>query len=216
MYNPNTGVWIENAKEDFTEHFETTYYLKYNLEKAIYSLEKIMKEKIDFSEFSNRCVYYHFYVDNLLNAIGHIRRRFFNNNANQERIERNKKEYNYILINEQGKEIYNYPIIGDNSIRNFIEHIDEKDEKLMDIGMYYGSFNVIYKGMNQQMKINLLNDKNKQNNLLNLLTKEYKILTVQDEKVKEYKLNLIELKKELEKMKLINDKIWNYLTYHIF
>ena len=56
MYNPNTGVWIENAKDDFTEHFETTYYLKYNIEKAIYSLEKIMKAKIDFSEFSNRCV----------------------------------------------------------------------------------------------------------------------------------------------------------------
>ena len=175
-----------------------------------------MKAKIDFSEFSNRCVYYHFYVDNLLNAIGHIRRRFFNNNANQERIERNKKEYNYILINEQGKEIYNYPIIGDNSIRNFIEHIDEKDEKLMDIGMYYGSFNVIYKGMNQQTKINLLNDKNKQNNLLNLLTKEYKILTVQDKNIKEYKLDLVGLKKELEKMKLINKKIWSYLTDELF
>ena len=146
----------------------------------------------------------------MFNAIGHIRRRFFNNNANQERIERDKKEYNYILINDQGKEIYNYPIIGDNSIRNFIEHIDEKDEKLMDIGMYYGSFNVIYKGMN------LLNDKNKQNNLLNLLTKEHKILTVQDKKIKEYKLDLVGLKKELEKMKLINDKICSYLTYQIF
>ena len=120
------------------------------------------------------------------------------------------------MINEQGKEIYNYPIIGDNSIRNFIEHIDEKDEKLMDIGMYYGSFNVIYKGMNQQTKINLLNDKNKQNNLLNLLTKEYKILTVQDKNIKEYKLDLVGLKKELEKMKLINKKIWGYLTDELF
>ena len=45
MYNPNAGVWIENEKEDFKEHFETTYYLKYNIEKAIYSLEKIMKSK---------------------------------------------------------------------------------------------------------------------------------------------------------------------------
>ena len=47
---------------------------------------------------------------------------------------------------------------------DFVEiSIDEKDEKLMDKGMYYGSFNVIYKGMNQQMKIELLNNKNKQN-----------------------------------------------------
>lgn len=216
MYNPNTGEWSENAKEDFKEHFETTYYLKYNIEKAIYSLEKIMKPKIDFSEFSNRCVYYHFYIDNLLNAIEHIRRRFFNNNANQERIERNKKEYNYTLISKQRNEICNYPIIGDNKIRNFIEHIDERDEKLMNIGMYYGGFNVIYKGMNRQLKIDLLNNEKQQNNLLNLLTKEYNILTIEKGIVKDYKLNLVELKKELKELKKINDRIWIYLTDNIF
>lgn len=216
MCNPNTGEWSEDGKEDFKEHFETTYYLKYNIEKAIYSLEKIMKSKIDFSEFSNRCVYYHFYVDNLLNAMVHIKRRFFNKNANQERIERNKKEYNYILIDKQGKEICNYPIIGDNNIRNVIEHIDERDEELMGIGRYYGSFNVIYKGMNRQLKIDLLNNKKQQNNLLNLLTKEYKILKIEKGIVKEYKLNLVELKKELKKLKKINDRIWSYLTDNIF
>lgn len=52
--------------------------------------------------------------------------------------------------------------------------------------------------------------------MLNLLTKEYKILTVQDKKIKEYKLDLVGLKKELEKMKLINDKIWSYLTDELF
>lgn len=216
MYNPNTGEWSEDGKEDFKEHFETTYYLKYNIEKAIYSLEKIMKSKIDFSEFSNRCVYYHFYVDNLLNAMVHIKRRFFNKNANQERIERNKKEYNYILIDKQGKEICNYPSIGDNNIRNVIEHIDERDEELMGIGMYYGSFNVIYKGMNRHLKIDLLNNKKQQNNLLNLLTREYKILKIEKGIVKEYKLNLVELKKELKKLKKINDRIWSYLTDNIF
>ncbi|MBE5820079.1 MAG: hypothetical protein E7310_04645 [Clostridiales bacterium] len=216
MYNPKTGAWSENANDDFNEHFETTYYLKYNIEKAIYSLDKIMKRKIDYSEFSNRCVYYHFYIDNLLNSLGHIRRRFFNNNVEQERIERNRKEYNYILINEHGKSICNYPIIGDNNIRNFIEHIDEKDEVLMNIGIYYGSFNVIYKGMNQRLKIELLNNEKKQNNLLNLLTKEYKILTVEDGIVKEYKLNLIELEQELKELKKINDKIWSFLTDNIF
>lgn len=212
MYNPITREWTESGNDNFKEHFETTYYLKYNIEKAIYSLNKIMKSKIDYSDFSNRCVYYHFYIDNLLNSIGHIRRRFFNNNVDQERIERNKKEYNYILTDEQGKKICNYPIIEDNRIRNFIEHIDERDETLMNRGIYHGSFNVIYKGMNRQLKADLLNDEKRQNNLLNLLKKEYKILTVHDETVKEYKLDLVELKNELEKMKLINDKIWSFLT----
>ena len=90
MYDPKLGTWTKNAEYDFIEHFETTYYLKYNIEKALYSLGKIMKSKIDYSEFSNRCVYYHFYIDNVLNAIDHIRRRFFNNNASSDRIERNK------------------------------------------------------------------------------------------------------------------------------
>lgn len=218
MYDPKLGTWIENAKDDFTEHFETTYYLKYNIEKALYSLGKIMEATINYSEFSNRCVYYHFYIDNVLNSIGHIRRRFVNNNVNSDRIERNKKEYDYNSIDSNGNLICNYPIIGNNEIRNFIEHIDEKDEKLMKMGLYNGSFNVIYKGMKQQIKQGLLNNEKKQNNLLNLLSKEYKILTVDNKSniVKEYKLDLIRLNDELERLKKINDAIWSFLTDNLF
>lgn len=218
MYDPKLGTWTENTKDDFTEHFETTYYLKYNIEKALYSLSKIMKSKIDYSEFSNRCVYYHFYIDNVLNSIGHIRRRFFNNNANSDRIERNKKEYDYTSIDNNGNLICNYPIIDNNEIRNFIEHIDEKDEILMKRKLYNGSFNVIYKEMNPKTKEELLNSKKMQNNLINLLSKEYKILAVDNKSnvVKECKLDLIELKKELEKLKKINDTIWSFLTNNLF
>lgn len=214
MYNPKTGAWVQCDKDNFKEHFETTYYLKYNIEKALYSLNKILESKIDYREFSSRCLYYHFYIDNVLNAIGHIRRRFFNNNTNAERIERNKKEYNYISINAKGKRICNYPIISNNEVRNFIEHIDERDEDLIVEGIYNGSFNVIYKGMNQQVKKELLDTKMKQNNLLNLLTKEYMIITIDKntKNLKEHRLNLIELKKELEKLKSINDAIWMNLT----
>lgn len=214
MYDPQTGAWTDNANDDFTEHFETTYYLKYNIEKALYSIEMLLKTKINYSDFSNRCVYYHFHIDNILNAIGHIRRRFFNNKINKERIERNKKEYNYVFIDSNGKKKYKYPIIGNNEIRNFIEHIDEKDEELIKRKIYNGSFNVIYKGMNIRMKKELLDDKRKQNNLLNLITKEYKILTIdsKNDQIKEHTINLIELKKELEEIKKINDKIWFYMT----
>lgn len=214
MYYPELGTWIENEKDDFTEHFETTYYLKYNIEKALYSLAKIMKPKIDYSGFPNRCVYYHFYIDNVLNSVGHIRRRFFNSNVNSDRIERNKKEYAYNSIDNNGNLICNYPIISDKEIRNFIEHIDERDEMLMKNGLYNGTFNVIYKGMNQQTKKDLLNDEKRQNNLLNLLSKEYKILTVndKDDNVNEFKLDLTGLNAELEKLKKINDTIWSFLT----
>ena len=76
MYNPITKVWSEVADEDWKEHFETTYYLNYNIEKTIFSLNKLLLSKIDYSEFSNRCTYYHFYIDNLINSIEHIGKRF--------------------------------------------------------------------------------------------------------------------------------------------
>ncbi len=54
----------------------------------------------------------------------------------------------------------------------------------------------------------------KQNNSLNLLAKGYKILIIsKDLKWKKvFTSNLIELKNELEKLKIINDIIWMYLT----
>ncbi len=178
MYNTKLNIWEENGKNNSLEHFETTYYLKYNIEKALYSLEKILKSEIDCDGFSNRCVYYHFYIDNLLNSVGHIRRRFFNNNVTLAKIERNRKEYDYNSIDEYGVMTCKYPIITGNEIRNFVEHIDEKDEILMNMGLYNGCFNVIYEGMDEQLKKALLSNERRQNNLLNLLTKEYSILTV--------------------------------------
>ena len=178
MYNTKLNIWEENGKNNSLEHFETTYYLKYNIERALYSLEKILKSEIDCDGFSNRCVYYHFYIDNLLNSVGHIRRRFFNNNVTLDKIERNRKEYDYNSIDEYGVMTCKYPIINGNEIRNFVEHIDEKDEILMNMGLYNGCFNVIYEGMDEQLKKALLSNERRQNNLLNLLTKEYSILTV--------------------------------------
>lgn len=43
MYAPKTGAWVQSATDNFNEHFETIYYLKYNIKKALYSLNKIMK-----------------------------------------------------------------------------------------------------------------------------------------------------------------------------
>ena len=211
MYDPITGAWIANANEKFEEHFETTYYLKYNIEKALYSLDKILMKKIDYSEFTNRCAYYHFYIDSLFNAVCHIRRRFCSKKINKDRIERNREEYNYCVNNSSGGATCNFPIIGNEKIRNFIEHVDERDEELIDREIYNGTFNVIYNGMNLKIKKDLLSNQKKQNNLLNMITKEYHVLNI-DNKTKEVyecKINLIDLKKELEELKKYNDDIWS-------
>ena len=186
----------------------------------MYSLRKILQSEIDHSEFSNKCVYYHFYIDSLLNAIVHIRRRFddtrYNIKKNEKlyrHINRNKEMYRY--INEGKKEEWNYPTIHNSStIRNFVEHINEKNAKLIEADTYYGCFNVVYEGMDLNTKEELRSNEKKQNNLLYLINKEYRILTVKDEKkkVEEYKLDLLELEKELKEMKAINDQIWEKLN----
>lgn len=47
MFNPNNQEWT-NTNENWSEHFETTNYLKYNLEKALYSLNNINKYEGSF------------------------------------------------------------------------------------------------------------------------------------------------------------------------
>lgn len=220
MFNPNNQEWTENTNEYWSEHFETTYYLKYNLEKALYSLNKILITKIDYTDFSNRCTYYHFYIDNLTNALGHISKRFNYNSRitiDNTRVDRNKYEYNY-----ETNGICNFPNVNNKQIRNFIEHIDEKDEDLIKSGKYYGTFNVIYKGMNPEMKKDLLNNEKKQNNILNLINKTYNVYYIKEItstgiiKTRESSIKLLELKNELEILKKINDKIWYYLNTKFF
>ena len=219
MYDPKTGIWFSISKEDWREHFEVTYYIKYNVNKALFSLDKILAKKVDYSGFASRSEYYHFYTDSLLSAITHINRRFNNNKANDETIKRNRKEYDYIDNNTNK---CNYQSLGSRTIRNFIEHIDENDEKLINLGIYNGTFNVIYNGMNLKVKKDLLSDKNKQNNLLNLIKKEYKIMRIKEggetllENIKEYTINLLKVKEDILKMKNINDKIFCYLANNRF
>ena len=225
MYDYMTGSFINNVNDDWTEHFETTYYIKYNIEKALYSLNKISDKRPNINEFSNRCTYYHFYIDSLVDAIGNIKNRFsFNNrkSIDNERVKRNIKEYNFGMINSDNEIINtNYKSLN-KEVRNFMQHIDEKDEALIRDNIYFGTFNVIYKGMNLNVKNDLLNPLKKQNNLLNLIDKTYVVYSENGKnkfgkaKYKELRINLIDLENELLKLKKVNDNIYSYLTDKIF
>ena len=48
MYDPKTGIWIDTNERKY--EFETAYYLKYNLEKAKFAIEKIYSKDINFQE----------------------------------------------------------------------------------------------------------------------------------------------------------------------
>lgn len=129
-------------------------------------------------------------------------RKASDNLKHQARI--NIKEYDYTDDN--------YPLLNDKDFRNFIEHIDEKDSVLIEDGNYYGTFNLIYPNMDENLKKELLNSKQKQNNLLNLETMDYRIVFIENESLQEKTINLIELKNELIGINRISEIIWNAIA----
>ena len=110
----------------------------------------------------------------------------------------------------------NYPLLNDVDFRNFIEHINEKDCKLIEKQNYYGMFNLIYPGMDIKTKNNLESKSKIQNNIYNFIDKTYSIAFINNEHLKQKKIDLIELKNEISKIYEISNKIWDYLSNPTF
>lgn len=219
MYDYNDGSYtfhVDKWPKESIYKFETTFYIKYNSSKALFAISKL------FGPFKgnlqDRCFFYHIYLDLLFESVGQLINRFnpvkkpnsniWKNIENQ--AEKTKKEYGY--------DKRSYQLLTDKDFRNFIEHIDEKDEVLVNDNLYFGTFNLIYPHMNKKIKENLLNPKKPQNNLLNLIDKTYTIYFVNNKNnKKEIKtIDLKELKKEIEEINVISNRIWNYLNDELF
>lgn len=115
---------------------------------------------------------------------------------------------------EYGFDKEEYKVLQNNKIRNFIQHINEKDEILINDNLYHGTFNLIYQHMNQKTRNELLNIKKPQNNFLNLCDKTYTIYYV-DNKTGKKEIIIVDLKelyKDIESINIISNKIWNYIT----
>lgn len=211
MYDPKTCSFIEVATEDayrdFSYHFDNTYYINYYSRKALFAIEKLY-DNINISDIKEAAFYYHIYTDMLFNAIGLINDRFIAKKRYskilKENIEINKKEYDFSNVN--------YPNISDKVFRNFIEHINQKCEQLIKYKKYYGTFNFIHQDMNQKSIEELLSDEKKQNNILNLINRTYRIFYVNDGVTYTKEVSIDDLKMELTKIYEISNNIWNYLT----
>lgn len=202
MYDTKTKIWIDIGQKNY--EFETAYYLKYNLEKAYYAIEKIYSKNINFQEYSNKCVYYHIYIDLLMEAIGQIRSRFNKGAKN--------KEYNEIRKNNCKSYDFsraNFPILYEKEFRNFVTHIDERNIDFILENKGVGGFNVIFEDTTESEKEAYLDFK-LQNNTLDLVNKIYYIYSKKKNKMINLKLDL--LRKELKKLEEINNIIWSYIT----
>ena len=60
----------------------------------------------------------------------------------------------------------NYPLLNDKSFGNFIKHIDERDEILIENKNQHGTFYLVYEGMDNKIKNDLLSKEKHRNNLL--------------------------------------------------
>lgn len=211
MYDPKTGAYSVTVEEFSNENLhkrETTYYLKYNSQKGLYAIERLSEDYEGTPQ--KKCFNYHIYLDLLFESVGMIINRF-----------KPQKKRGNILIQSQNNCIEyefnskNYPLLNDKSFRNFIEHIDERDEILIENEVFYGTFNLIYTKMDKKMKSDLLNEEKQQNNLLNLENMTYTILDVEkynESNIVKKVININELKKELIKINNISKTIWNYLN----
>lgn len=219
MYDYNDGsytFYVDRWPKESVYKFETTYYIRYNSSKALFAISKL------FGPFKGnleeRCFYYHVYLDLLFESVGQLINRFnpikkhdsniWNNIENQ--AKNTRKEYGY--------DIGAYKLLKDKDFRNFIEHIDEKDEVLVNENKFFGTFNLIYPHMNKKSKEELLDDKKPQNNLLNLIDKTYTIYFVNNRNNKKgiKTINLKELKQEIENINMISNRIWNYINNDMF
>ena len=155
------------------------------------------------------CFFYHVYLDLLFESVGLIINRF----KPQRTAKTNLRNQASILEKEFDFSITNYPLLNDKEFRNFIEHMDEKMSALIDVGNYYGTFNLIYSGMDEEIRKNLLDDKKKQNNILNLESMEYRIIFYDQSNVyTEKNIKILELEKEIKTISELSKKIWSLIN----
>lgn len=215
MYDYETGAYIfrkDTWPNESIYKKETTYYIKYNSKKALYALSKL------FGPFKGcleeRCFYYHVYLDILFEAVGQITNRTKEPTKKDKNNYTNMEKQAEVSRKEYGFDKEEYKVLQNNKIRNFIQHINEKDEVLINDNLYHGTFNLIYQHMSKKTKRELLNTEKPQNNLLNLCDKTYTIYYV-DNKTGKKEMIIVDLKelyKDIESINIISNKIWNYIT----
>lgn len=209
MYDPKTGAFYfgdtESGRIGLLQR-ESAYYIKFNSAKAMYAFKKLKSEFCGTTE--EKCFYYHVYLDLLFEATGLVSSRFIrknNVNANvKQMIEYNRQQYEF--------DESNYPLLNNRFFRNFIEHIDEKDEKLVEKEGFFGTFNLIFPGMDEETRKELLRKDKPQNNLLNIEDMTYTILRVQNNALMPNRICLNQLENELRQINIIAESIWSHLS----
>ena len=180
--------------------FGNTYYIQYNSQKGLYCISQL-KSMAD--DKATDCFYYHIYLDLLLQSMGALHDRFYSKDTLYS--ETNAKDYSF--DNTQ------YPLLSNKAIRNYCEHIDEREDGLIKNYTYFGTFNVVFQEMDGELKSELLNGKH--SNLLNLETLQYSIIDPK-QNYNTITLDLNALEAELRRIYVIAQQKWSLISQGIF
>ena len=211
MYDPKTGAFFygndECGKIGLLQK-ESAYYLKFNTQKALYAIDQL-KQKYESTSLPEKCFHYHVYVDLLFEAVGLIYNRFV---CTKSSVPADVLKLQQMNCQQYEFDVNNYPLLHNKSFRNFIEHIDERDERLAESGNYFGTFNMIFEGMDTDTRQDLLKSNKPQNNLLNLEDMTYTILELKNGIPVQSSISIVELEKEIERILYVSAKLWDFLT----
>lgn len=184
-----------------TYRFAHNYYIKFNAEKALFALDQLDQLATSAQPDCTRC---HIYSDLLLDGCGMVRKFFVTGNKNvRDEHEEQVTENRYVYEYDEGK----YPAISSCEFRNFIEHIEERTDRLIAGDSFFGTFNVIYPGMDDELRRDLTDIDRLQNNTLDLESMTYRIVDRPGEPACELDLN--ELRQELCLILKRADIVWS-------
>lgn len=210
MFVQKAGMHYSTTEEqddtDWKYHFESTYYIRYNVKKALYALDRLEALAKEAEPDVFVC---HVYLDLLLEACGMLRK-WFTPVVDEKRMTANRRSQYKKNQNEYGYGDDSYPVMCNvYKIRNFVEHIDERDDRLIEGKTYHGTFNVIYAGMDTSMRDGLSDENKPQNNLLDLETMTYKAFEQTNDGPRIISVNLQDLGKELMRIHQKANQQWN-------
>lgn len=211
MYDPKSGGYYYPTQEQFDNEdkyrFESTYYIRYNAKRALYAMSKLKDQANEENPDVFIC---HVYLDMLLEASGAVRRRFCTDgDLSNERLQQylnNCKEYEY--------DDSAFPVLCRiYTVRNSVEHIDERDDRLIENDSFYGTFNAIHSCMEQEMVDGLTDSSKPQNNLLDIDSMTFTTFVRKGGKhLARESISLTKLEQELTRIHERAELIWSYIT----
>lgn len=201
------GIYVYNV-EDYSYEKESIYHMRYYVSSALICLQMIIEiNKEIMSFYTNEPQYYRFHLDHLFYYIGLINERLKSKHTHgyDERLINLK---NYIISLNQRNYNYNpdiFNIIDNKCPRNIIEHLDERDLSTIKEHNAVGGFNTLDANSDKEMRDNIINNRKYYPYILDIQHKkvlfyDYQMKS-QNENDKMFEIDLLDLMKELEKLK---------------